>query len=259
MSVKTHREKIQEIKNSSFTYAINYSNLSGITKYYSSLGKDISEDLQINVKKAYDFVDKFYPSANVKQANIYITSPYLLRYYRYNGIGGFYDLDSRSIIISTYLIDEEQVEYGIKGIFELDEILCHELIHYASMKNSPASTRYLEEEIAYGKSAIYLAEKGRSKEWIIKNNMLPYLINIVDKNSAKKRFLKKIDPSNICTNDDTVELLIKNNLKNWIDLLIEDSYVLGEKIINKYLYNIEIEEETHNIIKNKLINLDDEL
>lgn len=261
--MKTHAEKIKEIIKSEFAHSISYSNMNNVKNIINMVNYEATDEIikeTINLfKNSFDFVDKLYPSANIKQANIYIVSPYLLSEYGYNGIGGFYDLSSRVIIISSYLINDKSMEFTIKGQYTLDEILCHELIHYASMAVSPVSSRYLEEEIAYGKSSIYLSEKGHDVDWIIRNNMMPYLINIANKDNVEKLFLRKMNPTNMKICKETVGLLIKDNYNVWMNILLEEAYKIGMSIIKKYLPAnfVEGNVEKPDKIDNIEINIDD--
>ena len=62
-----------------------------------------------------------------------------------------------------------------------DEVLVHELLHYASnCQKKGFSSVEMEEEFAYGNSIEYLRKKKYTDEDIINNNFMPFLIATLD-------------------------------------------------------------------------------
>jgi hypothetical protein len=143
------------------------------------------------MKEAYDYVNALYPEAGVKNVVALHATKHLLDDVGYRGVGGFYDTRTRVIVISDSVSPTETDEFESSAEYTLDEVLCHELIHYGANADKPLSGRNLEEEIAYGKSVGYLRSKGRSDSFIIEKNMMPYLLSIVDRQVVLQRVLSK--------------------------------------------------------------------
>lgn len=142
-------------------------------------------------KDAFDYVHELYPVANVRQSMIYNCPKALLHDIGYGGVGGFYDTVARAVVITDFIGDGEYGEFDIKAEFTIDEVLCHELIHFGANYKLPTAGRNVEEEIAYGKSIGYLRSRGRTDAFIINKNMLPYLISVVDKGDVYRKVLLK--------------------------------------------------------------------
>lgn len=142
-------------------------------------------------KEAFDYVHNLYPAVGVKQAFVYHSPKYFLQEVGYGGVGGFYDTAAKVVVITDWLSEGEYNEYKISAEFTTDEVLCHELIHYCANYKLASSRRVVEEEIAYGKSIGYLRLKGRTDQFIIEKNMMPYLISTVDKFSVYREVLVK--------------------------------------------------------------------
>jgi hypothetical protein len=132
-------------------------------------------------KEAFDYVHNLYPAVGVKQAFVYHSPKHFLKEVGYGGVGGFYDTVAKVVVITDWLSEGEYNEFKIDAEFTPDEVLCHELIHYCANYKLASSRRVVEEEIAYGKSIGYLRMKGRTDQFIIEKNMLPYLLSTVDK------------------------------------------------------------------------------
>lgn len=142
-------------------------------------------------KEAFDYVHNLYPFAAVKQASVYYTPKYLLQEVGYGGVGGFYDTNAKVVVVTDWLGDGDYSEFKVQAEFTTDEVLCHELIHYCANYRLPVAGRSVEEEIAYGKSIGYLRLKGRTDDFIIQKNMMPYLMSTVDKREVYRKVLLK--------------------------------------------------------------------
>jgi hypothetical protein len=143
------------------------------------------------MKEAYDYVNDLYPDAGIKNVVALHASSATLNEVGYRGVGGFYDHRTRVIVISNSVAPTETDDFESSAEYTLDEVLCHELIHYGANYDKPLSNRNLEEEIAYGKSVGYLRSKGRTDDFIIHKNMMPYLLSVVDRWEVLHRVLLK--------------------------------------------------------------------
>lgn len=189
-------------------------------------------------KEAFDYVDKLYPQAGVKQATVLYTSKAVLNEVGYRGVGGFYDIQSRIIVISNYVSPSNFFDDGIKSEFTIDEVLCHELIHYAANFNRPSSSRCVEEEIAYGKTVNYLRSRGRTDDFIIRKNMMPYLVSIVDKHKLLSEVLVKAYPNQLpdiaAASEATKRALIGGLSKKLEEAILNEAYSIGQRMIELY-------------------------
>jgi hypothetical protein len=132
---------------------------------------------------AWDYVHKLYPYAAVKYAAVYYSPRAVVDAAGYSGVGGFFDFPSKTIVITDGLTQQEDIHapFSVKAEIDLDEVLCHELIHYAANYKSRPANVHVEEWIAYGKSAGYLRSKGFTDDDIITKNMMPYLVSVVSR------------------------------------------------------------------------------
>lgn len=187
------------------------------------------------MKDAFDYVHSVYPFANIKQAMVYHVSQSMLNEVGYRGIGGFYDINSRVVCITDWTPKFSEIE-GVYTEFTTDEVLCHELIHYGANFNNASSTRAVEEEIAYGKTIKYLRMRGRSDDFIIKHNMMPYLLSAVNRKSVYYSVLKKnySEDALLKVGKSTIELLVKQNWDSIAKAMLASAYQLGKKMIELY-------------------------
>ena len=211
---KLSHERLEKIRRSSFTRRINYP----------------------EHKEAFDYVHDLYPFVNIKQANVYHTSKAVLFDVGYVGMGGFYDISHRVVVITDQYPSAHIGENEIVAEFSTDEVLCHELIHYCANFKNAASSREVEEEIAYGKSVNYLRMKGRSDDFIIRKNMMPYLISVIDKKAVVHRVLtKRYNPQTLHTmSKEGISALLEQERSFFEREMIADAYKLGEKMIALY-------------------------
>jgi hypothetical protein len=142
------------------------------------------------------------------------------------------------VVISDWIAPSEYLENTILAEFTLDEVLCHELIHFAANANNPVSTRCVEEEIAYGKSINYLRSKGRTDDFIIDKNMMPYLFSVVDKYKVMMEVLSAAYPTQIPElariSAETKDALIRNLRKQVHEATVKEARIIGQKMIDLY-------------------------
>lgn len=155
-------EKIEKIKNNINTYVVSY----GTPKF----------------KAAFDYVDNLFPASKVKETVAYFADAKYLSYLGYQGVGGFCDTLSKTIIVATKFFTTDETN-RIVGKASKDEVLVHEMLHYCNLTERNVFSREnlsegdvnLHEEFAYGWSLGYLRDKGYADKEIIANNFLPYL------------------------------------------------------------------------------------
>lgn len=91
------------------------------------------------------------------------------------GVGGFFVRASSTIVVC-----------GSRGVPD-DVIILHEMLHYVSQL---AGNNFLsmepEENFVFSNSVRYLAETGRSREWIARKYMLPYYASLAMSKAKKK-------------------------------------------------------------------------
>lgn len=243
--VELNQQNINNIREHKSTIRINY---------YS----DFNDGLTRNgfYADAYDYVGKLYPSVGVKAASVYYSPASVLAAFGFAGVGGFYDIESRIVVI-TDCIDSYQTRY--KADFTLDEVLCHELIHYAANFKQPVASRELEEEIAYGYSIKYLQTiKNRSDDFIIRKNLFPYLITVVDKGKVYQKVLTSLySPAALAkSSEEALKLLVVQNADAVAKGIEDEAYNIGMNMIK--LYGIAKEIDTLKPSSKVILDVDDE-
>lgn len=140
--------------------------------------------------REYDYVYKKFPFPSIKRINIYNISRDNMNKLGYQRSRGVYISVHDIIFICDISNDYINTFFDIK--LDKEDIIVHELLHYASKLNKNNFTRHKEEEFAYKNSIEYLRSKGYSDEKIINNNLLPYLLNMVIKqNEVIDSFFRK--------------------------------------------------------------------
>ena len=124
----------------------------------------------------------------------------------------------------------------IKAEFTIDEVLCHELIHFGANYRLPTSSRSVEEEIAYGKSIGYLRQRGRTDDFIIEKNMLPYLVGQVDMAEVYRLVLIRHYPEAELAKAaiETLDLLLSQHDKEIRKMQLLKAKEIGRKMIDAY-------------------------
>lgn len=128
-------------------------------------------------KDAYDYVDSLFKGANIKEVVAYKLSASQMEKLGFGSAEGFYDILTTSVIIG-----------GRKGFsgggnkvvtnIERDEVLVHELLHYAFVAEGKLTqSREIAEDFAYGWSIGYMRKKGYSDSDIIKKYCLPFFVS----------------------------------------------------------------------------------
>jgi len=129
--------------------------------------------------ESFDYVGDIFPDICVKSIDVRQSSPLLLKKLGYDGIGGFFERITKTIVISAHqLVSHNLNRYSIKAKLKRDEVIVHELLHYCHHLIGSNPSVNLKEEFAYGWSYGYLRNKGYSDEQIIKDNYLPYLYGV---------------------------------------------------------------------------------
>jgi hypothetical protein len=137
-------------------------------------------------REAFDYVGKIFPDIEVKDIDVRLATPILLKKLGYNGIGGFFERISKTVIVSSYqLVSNDFNKNSVKAKLNKDEIIVHELLHYCHDVIGSNSSVNLKEEFAYGWSLGYLRGKGYTDEEIVKDNYLPYLYKVCSEDGYK--------------------------------------------------------------------------
>ena len=144
-------------------------------KKNSSTKKILYEDY----KESFDYVDKLFPDVDVRSIDVRAATPLMLHKVGYDGIGGFFDRITKTVIISTHsLAPRSNDKYTIKAKLHKDEVIVHELLHYCHNEIGSNPSINMKEEFAYGWSVGYLRAKGYTDEEIVRDNYLPYLYKV---------------------------------------------------------------------------------
>lgn len=188
------------------------------------------------MQSAFDYVHEIYPYASIRQATVYSVSQPLLKEVGYRGVGGFYDTLARIVCITDCMDGNELSGMDIQAEYTLDEVLCHELIHYGANYRNALSNRSVEEEIAYGKSINYLRANGRTDDFIIRKNMMPYLVSVVNRKEIYYRVLLGKYDANMLSKASakTLQLLIEQENDAVVRETISDGYKIGLRMISLY-------------------------
>ena len=194
---------------------------------------DVKRIIYPQYKEAFDYVGSLYPSVNIRHVHVYHATKAILNHVGYRGVGGFYDPQSKIVCITEWAGEGEYD--AINAEYTIDEVLCHELIHFAANAKCPLSSRSVEEEIAYGNSVGYLRSKGRSDQFIVEKNMLPYLLSIVDSGEIVKEVLTKYYKNDIARiSTSTVDELVKLHKKEIKKQTIEKAKEKGYQLVAIY-------------------------
>ena len=130
-------------------------------------------------KASFDYVDILFPDVDVCSIDVRQATPLMLHKVGYDGIGGFFDRITKTVIISAHgLSSGSHNRYTIKANLHKDEVIVHELLHYCHNEIGSNPSMNMKEEFAYGWSSGYLRSKGYTDEEIVRDNYLPYLYNV---------------------------------------------------------------------------------
>jgi len=193
-------------------------------------------------KAAYDYVDSLFPQANVKDVIVYRASRKFLDRLGYKGIGGFFNILEKVVVIPDEMDFKtswkETIWSSIKAKLTQDEVIAHELLHYVSdaMEKRTNST-YVEEEFAYGNSYGYLKSKGYTDEYIIEFNFLPYLIRAIDSHEIRDKVLSEngYDVEDFkSSSQETQKKIMKKVEKDLFKMAKEKAMEMGREIISIY-------------------------
>jgi hypothetical protein len=194
-----------------------------------------------NYKNAYDYVDKLFPKAEVKNVVIYRCNIDYLKRLGYKSVGGFYNRIMQAVVIpSTFNFGDKKGKLwdSIKAKLTDDEVVVHELLHYASdMHSRGITSAEIEEEFAYGHSVKYLRSKGHSDEYIVKNNFLPFLISTIDPHRSIREVMvaNGYEPSEWKhKSSDAVQKLMKKLEKQIFENIQAKAIKKGLEIVEMY-------------------------
>lgn len=130
-------------------------------------------------KESFDYVGRLFPDIDVISIDVRMATPLLLHKLGYDGIGGFFERVTKTVIISAHrLTTATPSKYTIKANLHRDEVIVHELLHYCHNEVGLNPSVNMKEEFAYGWSLGYLRNKGYTDEEIVRENYLPYLYNV---------------------------------------------------------------------------------
>ena len=149
--------------------------LSAKIKKNASTKKILYEDYP----EAFDYVGRIFPDIDVRSIDVRQASPLLLKKLGYEGIGGFFERITKTVVVSAHrLIPQNAGKYSVSAKLQKDEVIVHELLHYCHHTIGSNPSVNLKEEFAYGWSLGYLRSKGYTDEELIRDNYLPYLYNV---------------------------------------------------------------------------------
>jgi hypothetical protein len=225
---------------------INNQNVRKKTQEYIELSinnlQKIKKDSRTKVIKfpeyseAFNYIEKLFPSSNIKEISIYKTSPILLEKIGYKGVGGFFNTLSKDVVISSYLTSGKKF-LGIKFKAETDEIMVHELLHYCfDISGMVAISKYAQEEFAYGWSWGYMKNKGLSEDYVIKHNFIPFLVSLFYEKATAWVLGNNnlsLKDYNSFTGKKKIQFMSKYK-KNIEGKSFEYAYELGKNIISMY-------------------------
>jgi len=199
--------------------------------------------------KSFDYVISCCPSVKASEVSLYFCPAAYLKKIGYDRVAGFYDVSHRVVVIcedtDKITVSKQNGPFeSVRGKFEIDEIIVHELLHYAhhAMGYMGISIN-LEEEFAYGNSVGYLKKKGYSDEEIIRYNFLPYLIQTIN---TRKIFAQVIGEQLSTLTPDKLKRLFKKHEQEIFDIVEEIALEKGRKLILIYSEQI-----TDNVSINK--------
>ena len=167
---------------------------------------------ECSVVDAFDYVGKIFPDIEVRLIDVRQATPLLLKKIGYDGIGGFFENISKTVVIAAHqLVSVNLDNFSVKAKLHKDEVIVHELLHYCHYTLGYNSSVNLKEEFAYGWSYGYLKNKGYTDKEIIQDNYLPYLYNV-------------------CYKDGFFEALTKNGIS--MQKIKNASLIMKDRIIN---------------------------
>ena len=119
--------------------------------------KDTSFITYHQYKKSYDFVDKKFPEAKIKNIQIYICDKNIFNKLNYNNVYGLYCSSLKAIVIKK---DSD---------IDIEIVIIHELLHYVSdiVNNLCSRKRKNEEDFVLANLIDYLIEKKWEEKDII--------------------------------------------------------------------------------------------
>lgn len=128
--------------------------------------------------ESFDYVAKIFPGIDVRGIDIFQATPLLMQKMSYDGIGGFFDRITKTVIISAHRLVSPNKKFTVKAKLSKDIIIVHELLHYCHNEVGLSPSMNMKEEFAYGWSLGYMRQKGYTDEEVINDNFMPYLYKV---------------------------------------------------------------------------------
>jgi hypothetical protein len=172
----------------------------------------------------------------------------------YSSAKGFFNRLEKTIVMpNTDKIDNKNAWKKITCLSTQDETIVHELLHFVSSTFSRTlSSLKAEEEFAYGYSIAYLRTKGHSDDYIIKNILMPYLINEVidiEKIARSALVLNGYDLKDFSILSDEKQNTILNKLADKddvYDMIKAEAVKKGQELIDVYARKTIYSHENYN-------------
>jgi hypothetical protein len=214
--------------------------------------KDTSVVKYPQYKEAYDYLDKIFPSSNIKSIVIYKCSRQLLNKLGYADANGFFHRTREVIVIPDNLDAPADIVLSngindwdnLKIEYTNDEVLVHEMLHFVSNQFQPMKSVNLEEEFAYGNSIKYFKEKGYTDDVIINKKLVIYLMSIINLKTITRRVLIEngYEIKDFMCKESAIQSDILNSLKSKIlEYAIVEVDKVGKNLINIYTGDIRSE------------------
>ena len=147
-------------------------------------------------KQSYEYIDEYFPFANIKQIQIYLTSHQVIsQILGLTCAAGFYSRTQRIIVITKTFINHQNssIFSDVHADVKNDQVVVHQMLHYVSHFLQRQVSPLMQQQFAYGKSARYLLNKGYSEQFIVNKIYLPYLLSIFDYSSLLKKSVNSRD------------------------------------------------------------------
>jgi hypothetical protein len=136
--------------------------------------------------ESFDYVDSLFPEVNIKSICFYTADRSFMESMGLAGMHGLCTTMDPVVVLCNDLLEEYKEKERVQISF--DEVLVHELLHYAFFIKKPSMSRALDEEFAYGHSIGYMLNKGRTDEYIIQS-MIPHFMSTINEHKIVANIL----------------------------------------------------------------------
>lgn len=197
-----------------------------------------------NFSSSYEYVDSLFKGANILKVVIYKLSASQMEKLGFGFAEGLYDIPTKTVIIggNRKFCNKEDVIVEV----ERDEVIVHELLHYAYMaEGMNTSSVEMAEEFAYGWSVGYMRQKGHSDDHIIEKYCLPHFIGVSQQNALKEILAQNSISEKEFNNMNRYDK--KDFYKKFSNRLMEMSKELGREKAREMIriYNKKLEDGSH--------------